>query len=224
MTIALVVVTDGRRECISRAIPSALDNLRGPISELVIVDDSANDEYFWWLTRTFTDFDIVTGPTRLGFGGNIQRAWSYLRENSRAKHLFITEDDFLFLRPVRLADMASVCDSNPNVCQLVLKRQPWNAQEKVAGGIIEQHPEDYTQRTDGRHSWVEHRRFFSTNPYLTRRSLILNHDWPSTPESEGHFTHELLAKYPDIRFAFWGNRDDTPWVEHVGHTRVGTGY
>lgn len=224
MSVALCVMTDGRRDLISRTIPSVLDNLRGPVSELVICDDSADEEYSWWLSRTYTDFDIVSGPTRLGFGGNIQRAWAYLRENSRAKHLFITEDDFLFHRPVHLSDMATVLDTHPNVCQLVLKRQPWNAEEKAAGGIIEQHPEDYTQRSDGRYEWVEHRRFWSTNPYLARRSLILTHDWPSTSESEGRFTHELLAKYPDILFAFWGNRNDPPWVEHTGHVRTGLGY
>lgn len=220
--IALLVMTDGRRDCIERTIASADENLHGPIGTRLIHDDSGDLAYTGWLRQTFPDWRVVATPQRSGFGGAIRSAWSTLRRGDDA-FVFHLEDDFTFNRPVDLSAMASVLLTRPYLVQLVLRRQPWNDEERAAGGIVEQHPDDYDEQSSRIGTWLEHRRFFSTNPSLYRRSLIDAHDWPQGAESEGHFTHRLLSD-PDLRFAFWGAREDDPWVTHIGRERVGTGY
>lgn len=223
MTIALLVMTDGRRECIERTVPSALSELVGPISEIWIHDDSGDPEYRRWLARFGGN---VIGPPagRSGFGGAIRSAWAHLREHSSARFVFHLEDDFVFRRRVDLVDMMSVLLAHPELVQLALRRQPWNEAEAAAGGIVEQHPDAYADRIDdhGR-EWLEHRLFFTTNPSLYRMALVLDEEWPDGPQSEGRFSHELLTD-DRIRFGFYGARDSGEWVEHIGHQRAGTGY
>lgn len=228
MTIALLVMTDGREECISRTVPAFLDQFDRPdlISELVIHDDSGEPEYAAWLRRQFEPrgFEIVSTAGRSGFGGAIRSAWQHLREHSHARFVFHLEDDFVPRRPVPLADMMSVLLARPELVQLALRRQPWNADEAKAGGIVEQHPDAYTDRTDDRgREWIEHRLFFTTNPSLYRMALVLDTEWPTGEQSEGRFSHELLTD-DALRFAFYGARSSGEWVEHIGAQRVGTGY
>lgn len=215
--IALLVITDGRKDCIKQTIPSALAMLEGPITSRIIYDDSGDAEYRRWLFNAFPTFELVFEPRRQGFGGAIQAAWNYLK-NTDSQYIFHCEDDFLFNRPVPLVEMMEVLDEHPYLYQLALRRQAWNDTEKRAGGIIEQHPEDYFQK-DG---WIEHKRFFTTNPCLYRRSL-LDIGWPQGDNSEGHFTHKILNSDPNSQFAFWGHKADEPWVTHFG-ARQGTGY
>jgi hypothetical protein len=223
--IALVVFTDGRVDCIEDTIRSAEEQLHGSITARLINDDSGDVEYRVWLIETFgpLGFELISPAIkRQGFGGAIRHAWNHVR-NLREPFVFHLEDDFTFNRRVDVDDMAFMLAGQPHLVQLALRRQPWNDAELAAGGIIEQHPADYLQVMDmrGRY-WLEHRRFFTTNPSIYRRSLT-RRAWPDGENSEGRFTHELLAD-PNLRFALWGRRDDTPWVEHIGHQRAGTSY
>lgn len=221
--VCLLVITDGRRDCISRAIPSALDSLNGSVSRHLIYDDSGDDHYRAWLLDSFPQFEVFSHPMgRQGFGGAIRAAWTHLHDVLEP-YIFHLEDDFEFNRPVDLGAMASVLAANPHLVQLALRRQPWNDEERAAGGIVEQHPDDYWDRTDGEHHWLEHRRFFTTNPCLYRSSLIWKHPWPKGNNSEGRFTIDL-CRSPKVRFGFWGARDSGEWVTHIGTERVGVGY
>lgn len=218
--VAVIVFTDGRRECISQTIPSLRENVRGNIVSRTIFDDSGDRQYYAWLQSAFPDFEVVHWRKRSGFSGTYHQSWKFLQSHIRpeVQFIFSTEDDFLFNLPVELQALIEALRLNPDVLQIVLKRQPWNDQEKQAGGIIEQHPDDYEQRAN----LVAHRKFWSTNPHLTRRS-ILEKGWPNIHHSEGIFTHQLLED-PTVRFAFWGQKDDPPRVHHIGAKRVGNGY
>jgi hypothetical protein len=228
--IALLVMTDGRRDCIAATISSARVNL-GPsvlISERWIHNDSPDPAFAEWLRASFPDFRIVTAVGRSGFDGAIRSAWLHLRTFSTARYIFHLEDDFTFNRPVNLAEMAAVLDYEPNLLQLALRRQPWNAEERAAGGIVELHPDDFERRTtkiDVLHvaRWLAHRRFFTTNPSLYRRTLIETTRWPAGADSEGRYGIERFAD-PDVVAGFFGDRSSGEWVHHIGHERVGTGY
>lgn len=227
--ITLAVFTDGRRDCIAQAIPSALENLRGPISQFIIFDDSADPAYQDYLLDQFPGFDLVCGPMRLGFGGNIGRAWNHLLIETSNPYVFHLEDDFTFNRTIHLEQMIDVLDSHPYLMQLALRRQPWNNLEREAGGIVEQFPNAYEDCFDSHFEWLEHRLFFTTNPSLYRLSLC-SETWPDIPQSEGMFTHELLGRGiptiapSDIRFGFWGPRSSGEMVTHIGAERMGKGY
>lgn len=227
--ITLLVMTDGRRDCIERTIPSAEANLEGPITTRLIYDDSGDEDYRSWLVERFgpDGFGVTYHPKgRQGFGGAIRDAWRFLAcagSYLPGHYIFHLEDDFTFNRPVDLTTMAHTLAQQPHLVQLALRRQPWNDDERAAGGIVEQHPDDFLEVSNGsRTRWLEHRRFFTTNPSLYRRSLCAG-GWPEGAHSEGRFTHELLVD-PDARFGFWGARDSGEWVTHIGRERVGSGY
>jgi len=223
MGMTLLVMTDGRRDCITPTLAS-LENLRGPITQRVIHDDSGDPDYTAWLKATFPAYRVHATPGRSGFDGAYRSAWSWLREHCRNPWIFSTEDDFVLQRLVNLPRLADVMRRRPALAQMALRRQAWNDAEKAAGGIVEQHPADYQ---DWRHedaAWLEHRRFFTTNPHLTRLDFVAAHDWPTGAHSEGRFSVELFAAEPQTRCGFWGPRTDPPLVEHIGHTRVGSGY
>ena len=199
MSVALLLISDGREDYLQRTLLSAVEHLPA-FDQVIHVEDLGHE---------------------LGFAGAIQHGWDQVQTD----WCFHLEADFTFTERVDLDRMRAVLSRRPYLAQLVLKRQPWNADETIAGGIIEQHPEDYTETTD--HSafgdvWTEHRRFWSTNPslYDTR---FCNLGWPQEPRSEGVFTHRLLRD-PHLRFGFWGGKADPPRVTHIGDVRAGVGY
>jgi len=220
--ICVVVMTDGR-SYIQQSIESLDAELLGPISRKVIHDDSGDELHRGWLAERFPTWEIITTPGRSGFGGAYRSAWEWVAANVSERFVFSTEDDFTFNRPVDLEELAGVLDSQPNLVQLALRRQPWNDAERAAGGIVEQHPEAYADVWDAcGHAWLEHRLFFTTNPSLIRTGLCAA-GWPDVPQSEGIFSHRLLCD-SSARFGFWGARDSGEWVTHIGAERAGTGY
>lgn len=214
-------MTDGRLDCIEQTIESARDNLCGEVTHKVIHDDTGDEAHRDYLRGAFPDFDVIGQPTRQGFGGAIRSAWAYVKVRPE-RFVFHLEDDFTFNEPIDLPAMQHVLDRNPGLVQLALRRQPWNDAERSAGGIVEQHPDDYVDCSDGISDWLEHRRFFTTNPSMYRRALT-EKEWPEGEHSEGVFGLQLCES-PGIRFGFWGERTDPPAVHHIGDHRVGVGY
>lgn len=222
--ITVLALTDGRADCLARTLRSAEVALDGaPIVHRVLVNDSPDPDYHAWLTDRFADRWAVVPPLeqRRGFGGAIRAGWDHVAEGP-GDYVFHLEDDFVFNRPVPLAAMVRLLDLHPHVAQVALLRQPWNDQERAAGGIVECHPGDYEDRhDDGVGPWLLHRRCFTTNPCLYRRQLLAR-GWPQVEHSEGIFTHQLVDA--GLSFAYLGARGEAPRVHHIGDVRVGTGY
>lgn len=218
--ITLLVITDGRRRCLQRTLES-FDLSVDPrhISRRVIVNDCPDAEFGEWVDTL--GFDTVVPPLwqRRGYGGAITAGWDAIED---AEWVFHLEDDFVFTRHVDVAAMVNILRSHQYLAQMALRRQPWNDAEKAVGGIVEQHPEQYRDCTDGFHRWLEHRMFFTTNPCVYPR-WVRKIAWPRCNYSEGVFSH-LLFSDSNTRSAFWGQRSDPPWVIHIGHQRTGTGY
>ena len=221
MSVALLVMTDGRKDCIRKTIRSAETNLLGPVSERYIHDDSGDLDYHEWLMRTFPQYVVIGGGYRRGFGGAIRRAWSVLNYGSQADFVFHLEDDFTFNRIVHLNDLRWTLTRNGTLAQMALRRQPWNDVERAAGGVVEVSPNEYSEIADPRGFWLQHDMFFTTNPSLYRMSLT-RQAWPIADHSEGRFTSDLLKQ--GFTFGYWGARDSGEWVTHIGAERVGTGY
>ena len=194
MSVCLLFITDGRSYA-AATLASAAEMLP-PLDCAVIVDDTDH---------------------AMGFDGAIRAGWEgVLRTN--ADYVFHLEDDFTFEEPVPLEQMRQVLETKRTLAQIALKRQPWNAEERAAGGIVEQHPDDFQEV---RGTWTEHERFFTTNPCLYPRWLC-EKGWPEGPESEGRFTIRLRDE--GFRFAYWGGKFDPPRVAHIGTERTGVGY
>lgn len=215
----LLIMTDGRRECLIPTLASLHLNLTGNIHRTLIHDDSGSATYAAWLRKEWPWADVFSTGQRSGFAGAIQSAW----EQVDGDWIVHWEDDFVLKEKVNVASFVAVMRDNPDVVQMALKRQPWNEAEKAAGGFIEMSPYDYIEKTDGKHTWTEHRKFFTTNPSVYRGSLI-KRGWPNVPESEGVFGASLFRDEPNARAAYWGGKFEAPKVEHIGIERAGNGY
>ncbi len=228
MSIAVLIMTDGRDDYLRRCMAS-LHNLRGPITETWMHDDTGDLIQRAELSIRYPDFMQLGDGPRRGFGGAMAYAWSQLAARSGCRWVFHIEQDFTFERPVDLVAMAAALDDDPTLVQMALRRQPWSPPEHAAGGVVEMHQEAYEDRSHDGHPYLRHRLFFTTNPSLFHRSLCTKR-WPEGANSEGRFTHQLLRDGhlnidgDRLGFGYWGSRADAPLVEHIGTTRIGTGY
>jgi hypothetical protein len=231
VTVALLVITDGREDYLARTVDATREHLAGDVTERWMFDDTGDRGYRATLRRRYPEFEHIDGGHRQGFGGAIRSAWQQLRRRSSAPYLFHLEQDFTLLRHVDVDTMARVLAANPHLVHLALRRQPWNPDERAAGGVVERYPAAYQERGDAAgNTWLEHRLFFTTNPSLYRRSLIVGTDWPDVDHSEGVYTMRLLEHgTPEVggdtaRFGYWGARDSGVAVTHIGEHRSGVGY
>lgn len=199
MSVCLLVIGDGRDDYYARSRDSASEMLPD-FQARISVNDASHE---------------------LGFAGAIERGWDYVLETG-CRWVFHLEADFTFNAPVPVEQMIGVLERHPYLAQICLKRQPWNDEEKAAGGIVECNPDDFEERSEDGEVWTEHRRCFSTNPCIYPAALC-HLGWPQESQSEGVFTHRLLED-PTTRFAFWGPKLAPPLVEHIGAERIGTGY
>lgn len=190
----LLLISDGREDYLQQTVASMEANL--PVFEHVVHVDDARHE--------------------LGFAGAIQAGWDRVLATD-CEFVFHLEADFTFNRPVPLERMRDLLDEQPHLVQVALLRQPWNPSERAAGGVWQQHPDEYIFH-DG---WFEHARYFTTNPCLYPR-WVAERGWPQVPQSEGMFGLKLFAEDPVRRSAFLGAGEE--WVEHIGLERAGGGY
>lgn len=223
--ITLLIMTDGRKMFIEPTL-AAVDKenkLNGPVSRKLIHDDSGDVRFARWLKRTYGDeYEIYSTGRRSGFGGAIISAWKQL-QNDNNEWVFHLEDDFVIQEVLPIGEMMTVMDRNPHLVQMALRRQAWNEQEKAAGGIVEQDPDSYTERDNGLFTWLEHTKFFTTNPSLYRKSLTVEHPWPTGVNSEGRYGIELFSSGYH-KSGYWGPKDSAPKCLHIGEFRNGDGY
>ena len=199
MSVAFLLIADGRRDYRERTFDSAKEALPEP-EHFIEIDDSDHG---------------------LGFAGAIQAGWQKVIDTD-AEWVFHCEGDFLFEKSVPIGRMIAVLKRHPNLAQISLKRQAWNQAEKLVGGFVELNPGGYEQHVDRGDIFTTHRICFSTNPCLYPTALC-HQGWPQVEKSEGVFTHRLLED-PDAQFAIWGGKFDAPAVTHIGEERAGHGY
>lgn len=198
MTTCLLIVRDGRDEYHARSLAS-LSEMVPEVDHKVVIDDHEH---------------------KLGFAGAIAAGWTQILETG-ASYVLHHEADFTYRAPVPLDAMITVLEQRPRLAQVCLKRQPVNAEEIAAGGIVERNPDAYTEEMAHGHKITTHRICFSTNPCVYSVEMC-RRGWPQVKNSEGIFTHQLL--HAGYHFAFWGRKFDPPAVYHIGDVRAGTGY
>lgn len=216
-----VVITNGRRDCIARTIPS-LEAMVGPFSERLICDDSGDAGYVAWLRETFPTWRVA-GHEHTGHGPAVRFAIGEAAKMD-VDYVFWSEDDIVYRRRVDLAAIARVMDAEgDDLKQMVIRRQAWFPSEIEAGGMIDRFdPRLFRERESAEGPWIEHRQFYSLNPHLVRRSLLGVIRWPAVPNSEHQFSRRLFMDRR-VRCGIWGAKSDAPWCEHFGE-RVGDGY
>lgn len=221
--IPIILLTNGRPDCVAKAIPSVGEHLLG-VGDGLIVDDSGDDVYRGWLAEEFGAPVVPVGDGPCGYWRAMQTVWAVAAQ-MESDHWMLVEEDFIFKRDVDVRALADVLDAQA-LQQIVLLRQPWFANELQRGGVIEAREAEggtFEERTDGTHYWIEHRDHWSMNPTILRVELCRRHPWPSGAWSESRFGRSLLSD-PSAKFAYWGRRSDQPLVEHIGAKRVGRDY
>jgi len=166
-----------------------------------------------------------------GFCGATAALWQQAAKDG-PEHVFWLENDFEFLRPVNLAELATVLRAEPEVAQMSLMRDAVNPIERRAGGLYALHRHEYQPVTThaanawlgglGLYSlqWLEQRMYFTTNPSLMSTEFMRDNPWPDYEDHcEGRFSHDLMGR--GYRFGVWGNGEE--WIHHTG-VRTGTGY
>lgn len=184
------VLTDGRSELLAQTLDSLAENVTG-IDHLYLVDDSGR-----------------YGP-RKGLAGAVQTLWDHA---GPVDYLFHLEDDWTFTRPIDLTELATFLDHHPELAQVVLQRQALLSNEHAAGGVAA-HPH-WVEHCDPYGLWVEQTDIFSLNPCLIPRR-VRDLGWPAG--NEAGMTERCLAE--GYRFAFWGEKNTKPHVNHNGMSR-----
>lgn len=221
MKLLALFITDGRRECIARTVPSFFEALDLELDRAIVVDDSGDPDYRSFLRSTFPELELRAHDSRRGHAETMRDAFEIVAEVDPDLVVHV-EDDFLFVKPLELEAMAKILELRPHLCQIALRRQAWYPSELRAGGIVEKAPEFYRDCSEGALRWLEHRLFFTTNPTLYRRDLV-DLGWPAGARSERAFARRVFAD-PLTRSAFFGAREEPPRVIHIGEERAGYGY
>lgn len=220
--VSLVFITDGRVNLLEQTIRSFHDNISYPFFEKIIINDNIENDVVTAVNNLSRIYGITPTHHKIkrGFAGVYDTAFKTVSKD--ADYVMFVEDDFLFKKKIDIQEMIFILQFNRNLSQVVLKRQAWNEEEKKAGGIIEQRPDEFEEKNFSDIYWTEHRVFFSTNPCVVPY-WIVERGWPLLPHSEGEFSMDLFRN-PNYKSAFLGKKFDEPLVEHIGTSRSISGF
>lgn len=214
MRTAIVFIDDGRPDYLAQSVESVERHVGLSLSDpLILINDAGNPEYSETLLKLYFRFErIVNHDERRGLAGAVRSAWETALEQD-VDYVWHMEGDFILTQNLFLSDMYSVLKENPQLAQLVLKRQPWSPEEIQAGGQIETAPELYVDCK----GFVSHKRLFSFNPCLIPRHVVeLALAGPGDGLERGVTDTLLDAGYS---FGYLGDRFDPPRCEHIGINR-----
>jgi len=221
-SVACLVITDGRRDCLERTIASVEEMTTGIDPDTrIIVDDSASPMHRAFLNERFPGYSIHSHSQRYGFAAAVRTGWTMLGYTD-AEWFVHLEDDFTFNEPIDWVQLTVPLTIDKRLAQMSLKRQPWSPEEVAVGGFVEMNPDDFTEVRELGTTWTEHVRHWTTNPSVFHCSIVEQFEWPEGRESEGRFTIKL--RDAGYRFGIWGSKFDPPKVTHIGETRRGKGY
>jgi len=214
--IALVVITDGRYDYLHETLTSLNEKVDFKFDHRFIINDEGTDNSKAYLKAEYGEqYTIIHHPNRSGLTQAVRYAWTAALE-AEVDYVFHLEEDFTFNEAVDVWCMKFILQQNPHLTQMLLKRQPWSAEEIAAGGYVDMDPDAYEDKEDGIHTWCEHRKFFSLNHCLIPRRVYeqMWHD-----DNERGFTAQLMADETN-KSGIWGHKFDAPKVHHIGVRRT----
>lgn len=150
-------------------------------------------------------WEVAATGGRRGLVANLQQGWDALGSDEWVFHL---EEDFV-VNDAPLGAMREVLVANPSVAQMVLERQPLNASEVAAGGLLGgDNIPTFEECGNPGAPWREQRHLFSFNPCVYHSGIA------TKAGVERDVTARLRA---DGRtFGFWGAQGDAPRCTHIG--------
>lgn len=227
MSLLLCVATNGRRDTIERSIPSLAEHVHGPVTQRVILDDSGDPDYAYWLEAKFGlrsdyGFEVHSGGPR-GYDGAYRWRMDFIAR-SGAQWCFLHEDDFLYQADVPLYSWMEIMEKRPNLLQISLKRQAWFPHEMEAGGIVEAKPEAFQDVEMDGWPMTAHKDYWTFNPTLFRVATAQSVRFPLGSASEWNFHKALRRRSPTSYYAIAGTMYSEPTCTHIGEVRNGSHY
>lgn len=218
--IALVVVTDGRREFIPQAIASIYENVQGINGPRVMVNDAAEDpQYGYDIVDKFgPDFRYFHHPVRRGLAFGIRQGWSAAIENPAVRYIWHHEDDYVVPDPIDLNELAQALNSAPTLAELTLKRDPYSSEEAAAGDYMKVGSHHYEDaKTPNGFEYVRHDQIFFSQPSLIPRAVAEACIRTNTDLTEPGL-RDILTRL-GYHFGVVGKIEDRPRVRHIGNRR-----
>jgi hypothetical protein len=225
MDYTLAVLTHGGSRTLDATLRSFIDKVKPHPARIIVYADGPVTTWH----SPMPPHTLVVAERQRGFCHATGRLWHWASDPDveATEFTFWLEHDFVFLRPVDLADLATVLSDDKTLAQMQLMRTPVSREEIAAGGLFESRPDQYepilavhATSPEGPR-WLRHRSYFTTNPSLMRTEFMTWNQWPDDgePSCEGRFSIDLLQR--GFSYGVWGSGE--PWVEHTGR-RDGFGY
>lgn len=202
----LIVGTYRKNAYIERCLTSVDQHLKD-VTSIVFVDDSGDPDNSAWL-RQYGDVVEVGGK---GYGP----AMKLVCEAAEGQESMFLEEDFTFIKPVRLNDLSAILFDRPYLAQIALLRGPHFPIEHEHGGLLEA-LRAKNHNINLVHGVHEQTATFTCNPAVWRGS-VFEAGWPQVKWSEDRKRDLLLRQ--GWRFGFV----DGIAVAHDGE-RTGHGY
>lgn len=201
MTLALLVIGNGRTDYLAQAI----DSLEVEADHYLMVNDSGDRDVARLLDREYPDFEIRHHDRNLGMAAAVQSGWE-MALGWGADYILHWEEDFTQIAPLPIAEAIGILTLQHDITQILFQRQPLTPAEVEAGSVVGAMGAQYLDR------WAIQRHIFSLNPcVIPRRTLEMG--WPAGNERE--MTDRILDR--DWSMGVWL---DGPLVHHIGESRA----
>lgn len=236
----VVILSHRGKSFIERTVASLRMNSHG-ITDVVVVDDSGDDNHHDWLCDQGYQFSVVDPLGNAGYLNAMTRVFEVageLADNAQVGHALLWEEDFILTRGLSIYDMVTVMESHRAdeandyraLAQLNLQRQAVYRIERQVGYMESHQRRGYRlarQRTAGL-DWVSRRKPFTTNPGLIRRD-VLDISWPTREEADvvlGGAEPAMSLKLEAEGWYFgWFGKWNSRHTLHVGtEKKTGVGY
>ncbi len=216
VTIALIVITDGRADFLAETLAAAYEYLP-PFDTRFIIDDSGNNDYANWLRANYSliagphlGYEVVHHNTRRGLAGAVQSGFDTALRTD-CDYAFWLEDDMVFHRTPPVIDACAALDKNFELANMGFKRAVTDPSEgaDVLATMVERSTVHHVGPKFTTHDYI-----FSLNPGLIpRRTLELGWD----AGNEAGQTAALLGQ--GFRFGMWGAPFGPDYIETIGTGR-----
>ena len=113
----VVITSCGRFDLLERTLQSLQPHLEGPLTSLVVVEDSGQAEVRDVVRSVAPDAEVLINEQRLGQLASIDRAYSTIR----TPLVFHCEDDWLFTHGGFLEDSATLLEAFPHLSLISLR-------------------------------------------------------------------------------------------------------
>lgn len=221
MRICKVIFSTNRVNYLLRTLESFHKNLDFGDHEVhgIFFDDyptGRNDGFIEAMARRYGYNQVILHKENIGLTSTWREFFDLIKDQN-FDYIWHQEDDVELLVPLKVDTMINLFQSDPKLCQILLKRQPWYFTEQLV--TIEDNDilfEDY--------------RYTKSNTYFNCMACFYPH-WVSTipynerqgaNPSEAVIMHTLNSMHNwDIFVATLKQKDGTPMVDHIGEVTKG---